>query len=66
MKGIYLDDTPEHIKGISCSAKNCVYHDGDNFCTATCISVGTTNACCSSETVCATFKPKNDVRSELH
>lgn len=66
MRGIYLDDVPEHIKGISCSAKNCIYHDGDNYCTAERISVGTANACCCSDTVCATFKPKSDVCEKNH
>ncbi|HPE95449.1 MAG TPA: DUF1540 domain-containing protein [Bacillota bacterium] len=62
-KGIYLDDIggePQHINGISCDCKNCVYHEDECFCTASRVSVGTTLACCSSETVCATFKPRSD------
>ncbi len=53
MRGI-----PKHIAGVRCDVRNCVYHDGDNFCTAERISVGTTFAQNSAETVCATFKPR--------
>lgn len=49
---------PKHIAGVRCDAKSCVYHDGDSFCTADCISVGTVFAKKSGETVCATFKPR--------
>ena len=34
------DKPPKHIRGIVCDVKNCVYHDGDNFCTANRISIG--------------------------
>jgi len=52
-------DTPKHYnKGISCDAKNCVYHDCDCYCTAEKINVGPSNATCSSDTVCATFKER--------
>lgn len=64
MKGIYLDDVPEHINGISCTAKNCVYHDGDSYCTAKRISVGPMSAVCSSDTVCSTFKPRGEITIE--
>ena len=46
----------KHIKGINCSVKNCVYHDGESYCTAENIHVGPTHAEKSSDTVCATFK----------
>ena len=50
---------PKHYnKGISCDAKNCVYHDCDCYCTADKINVGPSNATCSSDTVCATFKER--------
>ena len=52
------DNVPKHIQGISCDAKNCVYHDGDNYCTASRIAVGPSYATSSSDTVCATFKEK--------
>ncbi len=44
----------EHIKGIKCDVKNCVYHDCDTHCTANMIAVGNgaTEACCD------TFKEK--------
>lgn len=51
--------TKEHIKGISCNVKNCVYHDCDTHCTAHEIAVGPSSATSSSETLCATFKEKN-------
>lgn len=45
-------------KGIVCDVKNCVYHEGGNCCMAEQIAVGPSYAVSSSETVCATFKPK--------
>ena len=48
------------IKGITCDVKGCEYNDGKNECTAGHISVGPTDACCSDETVCATFRPKSE------
>lgn len=48
----------EHIKGIKCDVKNCMYHDCDTYCTAGQISVGPCNAKSSTETVCATFKER--------
>ena len=46
----------DHIKGINCAVKNCVYHDGESYCTAEHINVAHANATSSSETACATFK----------
>jgi len=51
-------EVPKHIQGISCNVKNCVYHDGDNYCTADRVSVGPSYATSSTDTVCATFKEK--------
>ena len=48
----------KHIKGINCSVKNCVYHDGECYCTAENIHVGPHHAEKSADTVCATFKPE--------
>ena len=50
--------TKDHIKGICCDVKNCVYHDCECYCTADKINVGPSNATCSSDTVCATFKER--------
>lgn len=47
------------IKGIVCDVKNCVYHEQENCCTAHSINVGPSGAETSSETVCATFRPKD-------
>lgn len=46
--------------GISCDVKNCVYHKEDCICTAEQINVGPSFATSSTDTVCATFKPKHD------
>ena len=48
----------DHIKGICCDVKNCVYHDCDTFCTAKQIAVGPSSATSSSDTACATFKER--------
>ncbi len=57
-----MGDTKEQkpLKGISCDACRCTYHGENNSCHAKEIAVGPHNACCSSETICATFKPKED------
>ena len=48
----------KHNEGIHCNAKNCVYHDCDCYCTADMIQVGPSDATCSTDTICATFKEK--------
>lgn len=50
--------TKDHIKGICCDVKNCVYHDSETHCTAKQIEVGPSSACTSAETVCVTFKER--------
>ena len=45
----------EHIKGIKCDVKNCVYHDCDTHCTAHQIAVGNTLA---TNAACDTFKER--------
>ena len=50
----------KHIKGIKCNVKNCYYHDCDTYCTANEIAVGPQSAHSSGETLCATFKPKEN------
>lgn len=44
----------DHIKGIKCDVKNCVYHDCDTHCTANMIAVGKSGA----EASCDTFKER--------
>lgn len=44
---------------VHCDVKNCVYHDGDQSCSANAITVGPTYAVSSTDTACATFKQKN-------
>ena len=46
--------------GIVCEVKNCVYHDCETYCTAEKIAVGPSYATTSSDTICATFKQKED------
>lgn len=45
-------------KGVACDVINCVYHDGDNHCTAEKINVGPSYATSCTDTVCATFRQK--------
>lgn len=47
-------------KGISCDVNNCYYHDGECYCTAERITVGPSNAATSADTLCATFKQKEE------
>ncbi len=50
----------KHIQGIVCDVKHCVHHSGSTYCCAKEISVGPSDAECCSETVCATFEPRED------
>ncbi len=50
----------KHIDGIVCDVCNCVHHCDGNHCSADCIEVGPRSACSSCDTVCATFKPKDE------
>lgn len=54
-------DIPRHIRGITCDVKNCVYHDGDNFCCADRVTIGNTASVRSGETRCATFLPRGEI-----
>ena len=49
----------KHIVGIKCNVKNCEYHDCETHCTAKQILVGPSNAESSTQTECATFKPRD-------
>ena len=48
-----------HIRGVFCDVKNCIYNDEYDHCTADRISVGPTFASSTSDTVCATFRPRH-------
>lgn len=50
----------KHNKGVGCDVKNCIWHDGEHYCTAPKIAVGPSYATSCSDTVCATFKQKNN------
>ena len=56
--GLLGPDVPAHIRGIRCDVKNCLYHDGDSYCTADRIAIGPSFATSCTDTVCATFRPK--------
>lgn len=47
-------------KCIGCDVLNCYYHDTSNYCTADHINVGPISAQSSADTICATFKPKEE------
>ena len=49
-------DEKKQIKGVVCDVRNCSYHDGDNYCTADKIAVGPSFATSCTDTVCASFK----------
>lgn len=48
------------IEGIHCDVTNCVYHEKEHQCTASCIQVGPSFASTSDDTACATFMQKKD------
>ncbi len=54
------ENRKKELKGVVCDACHCVHHGENNSCHASEISVGPHSACSTSETVCATFKPKHD------
>lgn len=58
-KGLFCKNC-EPIKGVTCAVTSCEHHDGKCYCTAGKIAVGPAGACCCSDTVCATFKRKEE------
>lgn len=46
--------------GIKCDAKNCVHHYGETECSASCIKVGSHDACKCCDTECNTFEMRKD------
>ncbi|MBQ9532325.1 MAG: DUF1540 domain-containing protein [Eubacterium sp.] len=50
------------IEGITCDAKNCIYHDKAEHCTAGHINVGCHTAKEPSETKCETFECCKDCK----
>ncbi len=46
------------LKGVVCDVQNCSYHDGACHCTAKQIAVGPSHASACADTVCATFREK--------
>ena len=59
-----MEQNKKAISGIVCDVCNCTYHANDNKCHEECIAVGPSYAQSSSETVCATFKPKDNCEGE--
>ena len=54
------ENTMRELKGVNCDAVQCVHHGKNNTCHAKGISVGPHSAESVNETVCATFKAKED------
>lgn len=55
------DDNAKDInKGISCDVTNCSFHTGKCYCTADQIAVGPREASTSADTLCATFKHREE------
>ena len=50
------------IKGVICEAVNCQYNSGEGQCCASQISVAPIYAQACTDTVCATFKLKEELR----
>ena len=46
---------PRHVAGVRCDVVNCAYHDGERFCTANGITVGSLRAEAKDDTFCRTF-----------
>ncbi|NLN82546.1 MAG: DUF1540 domain-containing protein [Clostridiales bacterium] len=55
---LFKDDREMPTPTVYCDVKNCVYHKGEDICTAGKIKVGPTHAISSLDTVCDTFKPE--------
>lgn len=55
-----MKDKSKPIKGIVCDVVSCAYHSGSCDCTAGQISVGPHSAENCRDTVCATFKNKEE------
>ena len=53
-----MKDSPEHIRGVHCDVTSCAYHDGTNYCTAGEVKIGPSYAVSSTETICATYRPR--------
>lgn len=52
------DHAVEHIRALRCDVSSCAYHDGTNFCTAREVKIGPSYAVSSTETICATYRPR--------
>ena len=52
---VYRSSNP----AVHCDVRNCVYHDGDETCSANRITIGPTYSVGSADTACSTFKQKN-------
>lgn len=53
-----FENTPEHIRSLKCDVSSCAFHDGTSFCTAREVKIGPSYAVSSTETVCATYRPR--------
>ena len=48
------------ITGVVCDVQNCAHHEGECYCTAGQIAVGPSFVKSCTDTVCATFKEKDN------
>ncbi len=60
-----VDTIPRHINEITCDARNCVYHDGEGYCTAEHVNIGNMIATSSAQTRCATFEVRGEALRRL-
>ncbi len=51
------------IKNVACDVISCAYHDGISSCTAKQISIGPFEAQNCYDTVCATYKPRQQTQN---
>ncbi|MBQ2252714.1 MAG: DUF1540 domain-containing protein [Clostridia bacterium] len=57
-KNDLFSGVPEHVRDVHCDVTSCAYHDGTGFCTANEIKIGPSYAVSSTQTVCATYRPR--------
>lgn len=47
-----------HIRGVRCDVESCAFHDGVNYCTAEEVKIGPSYAVSSTQTICASYRPR--------
>lgn len=54
----FSDSARDCIRALRCDVTSCSYHDGTGFCTAREVKIGPSYAVSSTETICATYRPR--------